>query len=51
MASNQKQQYVAVRELSIQGKLYKRGDLVDTSKLPDHKIAQFLDQRRIKFKS
>jgi hypothetical protein len=40
--------YVALKDISFQGKTFKKGESVDVSNLPTHKISQFLDQRMIK---
>jgi hypothetical protein len=37
--------YVAIKEFSIRGKAYKRGDVVDVSALSFSKLSQLLDQR------
>ena len=39
---------VANKAITILGKSYKPNDFVDVSKLPDHKVAQFLNQRILK---
>jgi len=40
--------FEANKSFTMQGVDYKRGDLVDTSRLPEYKIGQFLNQRLIR---
>lgn len=40
--------FVANKRLVIAGVHYGPGDPVDTSTLPDHKVAQFLNQRLLR---
>lgn len=39
------QQLEANKDITLNGTPYRRGDVIDTSQLPDHKVGQLLNLR------